>query len=64
MGMSSTPSDSYLAIEQRIRRRELSLSEQEHLLDRLVQQAQITSTQQQTLLELAWGMNTDPKPSP
>ena len=58
METSNAYSNSYVVVEQRIRRGELSLSELEHLLDRLVDQKQITSADQQALLELAWGINT------
>lgn len=50
-------SDSYLTVEQMIRRGELGLSEVEHWLDALLEQEKITSAQQQALLELAWGVS-------
>ena len=62
METSSAYSESYIAVEQRIRRGELSLSELEHLLDRLVSQEQITSAEQQALLELAWSINSNDMP--
>ena len=62
METSSAYSESYIAIEQRIRGGELSLSELEHLLDGLVSQEQITSAEQQALLELAWSINTTTVP--
>jgi hypothetical protein len=63
METSSAYSESYLAVEQRIRVGELSLSELEHLLDGLVSQEQITSAEQQALLELAWSVNTTDMPA-
>ena len=62
MQSSNAHSDSYVVIEQRIRRGELSLSELEHLLDSLVAQKEITSAEQQALLELAWEINTNHTP--
>ena len=59
--MEKTVSDSYIRIEQIIRRRELSLSELEHLLDDLVSQKQLTSAEQETLISLAWEINIDHK---
>ena len=56
-------SDSYLRIEQIIRKAELSLSELEHLLDDLVRQNQLTSAEQQALLALAWETSINDKPS-
>jgi len=55
-------SDSYLRIEQIIRKAELSLSELEHLLDDLVSQNQLTSAEQQALLALAWATSINDKP--
>jgi len=52
-------SNSYIMVEQRIRRGELSLSELEHMLDGLVGQEQMTPAEQQKLLELAWRLNTN-----
>ena len=57
----TTYSDSYATIEGKIRRSELALSELEHLLEDLFQGKKITATEQEALLELAWGMNTDQK---
>lgn len=62
METSNAYSDFYIVVEQRIRRGELGLSELEQLLDGLVGQKQITSAEQQALLELAWGMNTKDTP--
>jgi hypothetical protein len=62
METSSAFSESYIAVEQRIRGSELSLSELEHLLDGLVRQEQISSAEQQALLELAWSINTNAMP--
>ena len=59
--MEKTVSDSYIRIEQIIRRRELSLSELEHLLDDLVSQKQLTSAEQETLISLAWEISIDHK---
>jgi hypothetical protein len=55
-------SDPYLTAEQMIRRGELGLSELEHWLDALLAQEQITSTEQQALLELAWGLSIPSQP--
>ena len=55
-------SDSYLTVEQMIRRGELGLSEVEHWLDALLEQEKITSAQQQALLELAWGISIKSQP--
>jgi hypothetical protein len=63
METSSAYSESYIAVEQRIRGGELSLSELEHLLDRLVSQEQITSAEEQALLELAWNISTNAMPA-
>ena len=62
METSSAYSESYFAVEQRIRGGQLSLSELEHLLDGLVSQKQISSAEQQALLELAWRINTNDMP--
>ena len=51
METSSAYSESYIAVEQRIRGGQLSLSELEHLLDGLVSQKQINSAEQQALLD-------------
>jgi len=59
METSSAYSESYIAVEQRIREGQLSLSELEHLLDGLVSQEQITLAEQQALLELAWGIHAN-----
>lgn len=59
--MEKTVSDSYIRIEQIIRRRELSLSELEHLLDDLVSQKQLTSAEQETLISLSWEISIDHK---
>jgi transposase len=63
METADSYSDSYITVEQMIRRRELSLSELEHLLDALRMQQNITTAEQQALLELAWGINIDSKSS-
>ena len=63
METSSAYSESYIAVEQRIRGGELSLSELEHVLDGLVSQEQMTSAEQQVLLELAWSINTNDMPA-
>ena len=52
-------SDSYISVERMIHQGELSLSELEHLLDALLKQKDITSAEQEALLALAWGRNTD-----
>ena len=62
METSRACSESYRAVEQRIRGGELSLSELEHLLDVLVGEKQVTSAEQQVLLELAWRINTTAMP--
>ena len=56
-------SDSYLTVERMIHRGELNLSELEHLLEVLLKQKNITSAEQEALLVLAWGKNTDHQPS-
>jgi hypothetical protein len=63
METSSAYSESYIAVEQRIRGGELSLSELEHLLEGLVSKEQITSAEQQVLLELAWGIHAHDMPA-
>jgi hypothetical protein len=63
METADSYSDSYITVEQMIRRRELRLSELEHLLDALRRQQNITTAEQQALLELAWGTNIDSKSS-
>ena len=52
-------SDSYTTVERMIHQKELGLSELEHLLDDLLKQKNITAAEQETLLALAWEMNTD-----
>jgi hypothetical protein len=54
--------DSYIVVEQMIRRGELGLSELEHLLNTLLQQERITTQEQQVLLELGWGINSNNTP--
>ena len=64
METSSAYSESYRAVEQRIRSGELSLSDIEHLLDGLVSQEQMTAAEHEALLKLAWSINmTDRQPS-
>ena len=53
-------SHSYLIVEKMVRRGELNLSELEHLLDKLRKQEQITSEEEQALLELAWQLRVGP----
>lgn len=64
MEPSHAYSDSYLVVEKMIHQREITLSELEHLLDALKGQEQITVTEQQALLALAWQINSDNIPSP
>lgn len=63
METEATYSDSYITVERMIRRGELSLSELEHVLESLLRQKNITSTEGEALLELAWGMKTEHKSS-
>ncbi len=56
-------SDSYRVAEKLIRAGEISLSEVERLLDSLESQQLISTAEHETLLELAWKINTD-HPSP
>jgi hypothetical protein len=62
METADPDSDSYLTVEQKIRRGELGLSELEHWLEVLLAQEKITSTEQQALLELAWGLSIQSQP--
>ena len=57
-------SDHYIVIERMIRLGEVLMSELEHLLDALEAQELITSSEHETLLDLARRMNGDDRRSP
>ena len=52
-------SDSYIVLERMIRQCEIAISELEPLLDSLEEQAQISSDEHASLLELAKGMDIE-----
>ena len=52
-------SDSYLVMERMIRAGEIPLSKLESVLDSLQQQELITAAERESLLELAWLVQTD-----
>jgi hypothetical protein len=56
-------SDSYLVMERMIRAGEIPLSKLESVLDSLQQQELITAAERESLLELAWLVQTE-QPSP